>query len=129
MPFLRSAPTPPPRQHLRDTGVGLSGQRRWLQALLGPEELDTWSSEFPVPFSIVEVAGVLGHIIKTEQNRPRKLDMNSFSGHNLTLRTWERREEFTESFHLFLTWYFPSLIALCTMGQGFQLHKSMVCCS
>jgi len=80
-------------------------------------------------FSITEVVGILGDIIKIEQNRPRKLDTHSFYGHNLMLRTWERKEEFTESFQLFLTWYFLSLIALCTMQQGFRLHKSIVCCS
>lgn len=39
------------------------------------------------------------------------------------------KHEFTETVHLFLTRNLLPLIALCTMWQDFQLHKSVVCCN
>lgn len=100
----------------------LPGQNKLLQILLGPGKwiftafLRHRSYRYSDP------------IIKRQQNRPKTLDISSSCNHNLMLRKWDWKEEFTESFHLFLTWYFLSLIALHTVQQQFWLYKSMVCC-
>lgn len=120
-PFLCSAPPPLPASLWY--WAWLPGQNKLLQVLLGP------GKRIVSAFLHHRGYRYSGPIIKTQQNRPKMLDMNSSCGHNLMLRKWDWKEEFAESFHLFLTWYFLSLIALHTVQQGFWLHKSVVCCS
>lgn len=96
----------------------LPGQEKLLQVLLGP---GNWNFSAFLHHS--------GPIIKTQLNRSKILDINSSCNHNLMLRKWECKEEFAESFHLFLTWYFLLLIVQHTVQQQFWLHKSVVCCS